>query len=265
MEEKDIERKLRKKEIFFEKTDRKVFKSIGIVEAVGSNRYNNKTYFEIVFKIKKQFVLSFYSFQSLYLIERDKYFELLIMRKGDFVYNDFLLIRKMKQGDDNAFDLFVHKYYQEILSYCYHHCFDQTYAEDFTQETFIRFFSKLPDYHYKGKTLNYLYTIAGNLCKDYLKRTKETLLEENEFEEENQTEQILNRVLIEQVLEQLPDESREVLTLYYFQELKLTEISDTLQIGLPLVKYRLQKARKHLRELLGKEEFNESERKDKKI
>lgn len=127
------------------------------------------------------------------------------------------------------------------------------------------FFSKLPDYHYKGKTLNYLYTIAGNLCKDYLKKTKEMLLEEIELVEENQTEQILNRVLIEQVLEQLPDESREVLTLYYFQELKLTEISDTLQIGLPLVKYRLQKARKQLRELLGKEEFDESKRKDKKI
>ena len=262
---------MRKKEIFFEKTDRKVFKSIGIVEAVGSDRYNNKTYFEIVFKIKKRFGLSFYSFQSLYLIERDKYFDLLIMRKGDFVYNDFLLIRKMKQGDDNAFDLFVHKYYREILRYCYHHCFDQTYAEDFTQETFIRFFSKLPDYHYKGKPLNYLYTIAGNLCKDYLKKTKETLLEEIELVEEiglveeNQTEQILNRVLLEQVLEQLPDESREVIVFYYFRELKLTEISDTLQIGLPLVKYRLQKARKQLRELLGKEEFDESERKDKKI
>ena len=189
------------------------------------------------------------------------------MRKGDFVYNDFLLIRKMKQGDDNAFDLFVHKYYQEILSYCYHHCFDQTYAEDFTQETFIRFFTKLSDYHYKGKTLNYLYTIAGNLCKDYLKKTKEILLEENESleenqAEENQTEQILNRVLIEQVLGQLPDESREVLTLYYFQELKLTEISGKLQIGLPLVKYRLQKARRQLKELLGKEELHESERKD---
>ena len=165
------------------------------------------------------------------------------------MYNDFLLIRKMKQGDDNAFDLFVHKYYQEILSYCHHHCFDKTYAEDLTQETFIRFFTRLPDYHYKGKTLNYLYTIAGNLCKDYLKKTKEILLEENESlegnqAEENQTEQILNRVLIEQVLGQLPDESREVLTLYYFQELKLTEISGKLQIGLPLVKYRLQKARK---------------------
>ena len=125
----------------------------------------------------------------------------------------------------------------------------------FNARNFYTFFHKIV--RYKGKTLNYLYTIAGNLCKDYLKRTKETLLEENEFEEENQTEQILNRVLIEQILEQLPDDSREVLTLYYFQELKLTEISDTLQIGLPLVKYRLQKARKQLRELLGKEELDE--------
>ena len=100
-----------------------------------------------------------------------------------------------------------------------------------------------------------------------MKKTKEILLEENESleesqAEENQTEQILNRVLIEQVLGQLPDESREVLELYYFQELKLTEISATLQIGLPLVKYRLQKARRQLKELLGKEKLHESERKD---
>lgn len=67
-------------------------------------------------------------------------------------------------------------------------------------------------------------------------------LEENQAEE-NQTEQILNRVLIEQVLGQLPDESREVLTLYYFQELKLTEISGKLQIGLPLVKISFAKSK----------------------
>ena len=77
-----------------------------------------------------KFALSFYSVESLYLIERDKYFELLIMRKGDFVYNDFLLIRKMKQGDDNAFDLFVHKYYQEILSYVW---FFNLYCTGFTK------------------------------------------------------------------------------------------------------------------------------------
>ena len=59
---------------------------------------------------------------------------------------DFLLIRKMKQGDEEAFDLFVHKYYKDILSFCNYHCFDKEYAEDLTQETFIRFFTGLAAY-----------------------------------------------------------------------------------------------------------------------
>lgn len=182
------------------------------------------------------------------------------------MYNDFLLIRKMKQGDDTAFDLFVHKYYQEILIYCHCHCFDKAYAEDLTQETFVRFFTKLSDYHYRGKTLNYLYTIAGNLCKDYLKKIKEIPMKETELidkenQEEYQMENILNNIFMQQALEQLPDELCEVLTLYYFQELKLTEISEILQIGIPLVKYRLKQARKQLEELLRREEGYGSGRK----
>lgn len=187
--------------------------------------------------------------------------KLQVMRKEDFdfVYSDFLIIKRMKQGDDAATDIFVHRYYQKILTYCHYHCSDKTYAEDLTQETFVRFFAKLSDYHYMGKPLNYLYTIAGNLCKDYWKKIKEIPIEEIELIEEkgleeHQTEDILNKILMEQALKQLPDELREVLTLYYFQELKLTEISDTLQIGLPLVKYRLRQAKKQLEELLRKEE-----------
>lgn len=208
---------------------------------------------------KFYFGLSFSTSQSLYSVERDKYFELLIMRKEDFVYSDFLLIRKIKQGDDTALDLFVHKYYQAILTYCHYHCPDKAYVEDLTQETFVRFFTKLSDYHYRGKTLNYLYTIAGNLCKDYTKKIKEVLLEENELMEESnleeyQMENVLNKIFIEQALKQLPHELSEVVTLYYFQELKLTEISDKLQIGLPLVKYRLRQTKKQLEKLVRKEE-----------
>ena len=91
---------------------------------------------------------------------------------------DFLLIQKMRQGEENAFDLFVRKHYEEILKYCHFHCPDLSYAEDLTQETFLHFFERLSDYHYIGKTRNYLYTIAGNLCKDYYKKKKECFLEE---------------------------------------------------------------------------------------
>lgn len=48
----------------------------------------------------------------------------------------FILIQRMKQGDEKAFDIFVRKYYEEIYKYCKFHCFDMGYAEDITQETF---------------------------------------------------------------------------------------------------------------------------------
>lgn len=177
---------------------------------------------------------------------------------------DFLLIRKMKQGDDDAFDTFVRKYYDDILKYCSYHCFDAEYAEDLTQETFVNFFAKLSDYRHKGKTKNFLYTIAGNLCKNYYKQHKSISIDEEQLSEMESTsgnpeENITDRVMLEWALEQLPEEFRQVIDLYYFQEMKLTEIASALGIGLPLVKYRLKQARTRLQVLLGKEEaVNES-------
>lgn len=171
---------------------------------------------------------------------------------------DFLLLQRMKRGDENAFDVFVRKYYKEILNYCNYNCPDTSTAEDLTQETFLRFFEKLSDYRYMGKTKNYLYTIAGNLCRDSYKKIRESLLEEQSLEIQDclhppETDELLNRLTIKAALDRLPAELREVIILYYFQELKLTEISSTLQIGLPLVKYRVKQAKTHLERLLREE------------
>lgn len=181
------------------------------------------------------------------------------------MYSDFLLIRKMKQGEESAFDLFVRKYYKEILSYCGYRCPDKEYAEDITQETFVRFFAKLSDYIHTGKAKNYLYTIAGNLCKDYFKKIKEIPVEESELSTqiefvEHPMEHALNKLTVEWALKQLPNELSEVVILYYFQELKLTEIADILHISVPLVKYRLKKAKMQLGKLFGKEGAYESGR-----
>lgn len=67
-------------------------------------------------------------------------------------------------------------------------------------------------------------------------------------------EAVLNKMVVEQVLKQLPEELQEVVILYYFKGLKLIEISDILQIGLPLVKYRMRQAKRRLEKLLRKEE-----------
>lgn len=170
---------------------------------------------------------------------------------------DFLLIRKMKNGNEEAFDVFVRKYYDEILKYCSYHCFDLEYAEDLTQETFVHFFAKLSDYRHIGKTKNFLYTIAGNLCRNYRKKIKDETMADSEMlnlaDTSEFTSELLIKLEVEDALKHMPDELREVVVLYYFQNLKLSEIADVLKIGLPLVKYRMKQAKIRLKKYLEQE------------
>ena len=178
------------------------------------------------------------------------------MRTEASVLTDFLLIQKMKQGNEQAFNTFVRKYYNEILKYCSYHCYDTEYAEDLTQETFVNFFAKLSDYHYQGKTMNYLYTIAGNLCKNHCKKKKDVLMDD-EFllthGMSNDMEQVLDKMFIDSAISSLSKELKEVVVLYYLDGFKIAEIAEKLQISLSLAKYRLTNARKQL-EIFGREE-----------
>lgn len=153
-------------------------------------------------------------------------------RKEDHVDSDFFLIRKMRQGDEDAFDAFIRKYYGDILRYCACHCFDAEDAQDLTQETFVRFFSRFSDYRHKGKTKNYLYTIAGNLCKNYYKKNKAPAADDVYGESRNTTESledsVIERAALEWALDHLEPELRDVIDLYYFRELKLREMAETL-------------------------------------
>lgn len=183
---------------------------------------------------------------------------------------DFFLIQKIKNGSDDAVEEFVRKYYPVILKYCRYHTSNVQNAEDLTQETFERFFASLPRYQHKGKTANYLYVIAGNLCRDTWRHPGELPLEWNEGQSgdcanlpgdsdfpntaANPMEAAEERLLVEQALGRLPEELREVIILYYFQNLKLKEIAKILQIGLPLVKYRMRRAKELLKIYLGEED-----------
>ena len=168
---------------------------------------------------------------------------------------DFLLLHRMRHGDDLAIDDFVRKYYPLILRYCHLHIQDTGYAEDLTQETFARFFRNLSQYQHYGKAANYLYVIAGNLCRDYHRKQEEIPVEELPEQPVYQMEALDLRMDVHQALEQLPLELREVTILYFFQELKQKEIAGILGIGLPLVKYRIKRAKELLAGYLGKEDL----------
>ncbi len=167
---------------------------------------------------------------------------------------DFFLIRRMKDGDDSAIEEFVRKYYPRILHYCYLHVRDSGYAEDMTQEAFARFFRTFSQYHHYGKALNYLYTIAGNCCRDHLAKPQSLPLEDWADIPVPVIPALDARLDVHRALNGLPQELREAAVLYYFQEVPQKDIAQILGIGLPLVKYRLRRAKDLLRRQLDEEE-----------
>lgn len=168
--------------------------------------------------------------------------------------SDFLLICRMKSGDDTAIEEFVRKYYPAILQYCRFHTRDQEYAEDATQEVFARFFGTLDRYQHYGKALNYLYVVAANICRDFCRKSEEIPLDDLPEAAVNAMEPLELRLDVRLALEKLPTELKEVTILFFFQEVKQREIARILGISLPLVKYRIKRAKELLAGYLGKEE-----------
>lgn len=164
--------------------------------------------------------------------------------------SDFLLIQKIRNGDNRAGNEFVKKYYPLIYQYCFLHIHDRDCAEDMTQETFVRFFEAVMNRTDIAKVKSYLYRVAGNTVKNYYRKKKELLLEKLPDTVENNAVDIEVRLDIERAVARLPDEIREITILFFFQGLKQKDISDLLGIKLSLVKYRVSKAKELLSEEL---------------
>ena len=167
--------------------------------------------------------------------------------------SDFLLVNQARNGEEDACAALVKKYYPSIYQFCRLHIYDSYEAEDLTQEVFISFFGSLHRYREYGKVKNYLYTIAGNLVKNYYKKRKDIPIDrlpENQDACKSDIEEIEKQREIEDAVKNLPDDIREVAILFFFQELKQREIADILHIKLSLVKYRIRCARDLLEEEL---------------
>lgn len=185
------------------------------------------------------------------------------------ISSDEWLIRKIKRGDDFAINKFVEKYYPIILNYCKKRVRDWGMAEDLTQETFVHFFRSLSLYRHHGKTQNYLYTIAGNLCRDFYKTNKEEIpMEETDLTgirlsgmaqngklSYDPLEDAAERMDMQMALDKLPDIYREIMKLHLLYNLQQIQIAEILNIKIHIVKYRIKKGKILLQKILREEEF----------
>ena len=155
--------------------------------------------------------------------------------------------------EEQEFEALVEQHYQSIYSYCFRHVGERELAQDLTQTAFLNFWRNRARYRRRGKALNYLYTIAGNLCRDWFKRKKPVFLEEIAQEPPATAVDRDTSLTVQAALSAMPFAARNVLLLYHAYGLSAAEIAGIVHTTVPAVRYRLRKAENALRDTLKEE------------
>lgn len=166
--------------------------------------------------------------------------------------NDEQLITDYFSGDDDAFAAIVNRYLKPVYNFIYRLVGNAQDAEDITQETFVKVWTKLKKYRRGESFKAWLFAVARNSAMDFLRKKKSPVL--SDFEDNN------GRNVIAETLadtEPLPDEiaalaedkdslnkllaglsalQREVIVLHYGESLTFNEIGNILGKPLQTVK-----------------------------
>ena len=150
-------------------------------------------------------------------------------------------------------------YGQEILQLAYSYVRNQAIAEDLTQDIFVKCYRSIDTYNGKSKLRTWLWRIAINHCKDFLKswHNKNVVPTDEEMAIGSEKELVEGAViqkeaddqLIEAILT-LPVMYREVIYFFYYEERTIKEISELTDVRSNTVKTRLRRAKELLKERL---------------
>ncbi len=177
--------------------------------------------------------------------------------------NDVQLIRRILSGDDEAFSTLVEKHQKGVHALAWRKVKDFHYAEEITQDTFLKAYKKLSTLKNPNQFAGWLYVIANRLCINWLQRHKPAMqsledtpmeeIEESSYahytSEQRETEGTEHRhEIAEKLLSKLPESERTVMTLHYLGEMTAKEISKFLGVSVNTITNRLWRARKRLRE-----------------
>ncbi|WP_130863654.1 sigma-70 family RNA polymerase sigma factor [Bacilliculturomica massiliensis] len=147
-----------------------------------------------------------------------------------------------------------------LLRMCFLYLKDMQAAEDAVQETFIKAFRYCHEFRGDSSPKTWLVRIAVNTCKNMLRSEKELLSMEHADMEgllPSREEDQAVRLTVAGEIGKLPLKYREIILLYYYQELDAKGIADILGLPRTTVEYRLRRAKALLKPGLKEMYFDE--------
>lgn len=182
---------------------------------------------------------------------------------------DTELVQAFLNGNEHALEKLIYRYKDKIYTGIYMLVKDKYLAEDLFQDAFLKMIRTMREGNYaeQGKFLPWASRVAHNLCMDHFRRVRrkipvtlangEDILEllagpDNQVPgiEQRQTEQGLRKLM-----EQLPEEQREVITLRIYGEMSFKEIARITGVSINTALGRMRYGLINMRRMIGEKQL----------
>lgn len=178
------------------------------------------------------------------------------------------VIKVFQDTDSNeAYEILVKRYKDPLMNFVYRFVGNRDICTDIVQDTMIKVYLNKNSYKSFAKFSTWIYTIAGNLAKNELKRRKRRVIyslsnssgdEDREFQIEDKSfisperaaDSELKNEIIQDALLKVKEVYREVVILRDIQGLSYEEIAEITDLSIGTVKSRINRGRSQLQKLL---------------
>ena len=189
---------------------------------------------------------------------------------ANLVLPDAVLVKNYMSGDESALATLIQRHQSKIFGFIYSKVNDRDLSDDIFQDTFIKVIKTLKSqsYNEEGKFLPWVMRIAHNLVIDHFRKSKKMPLqrETDEYSVFNfMTDNGLNiegQMISDQVasdltklLDELPEDQKEVLVMRMYQDLSFKEIAELTGVSINTALGRMRYALLNLRKIIEKNQI----------
>jgi RNA polymerase sigma-70 factor, ECF subfamily len=186
------------------------------------------------------------------------------------VLSDAILVKKYVSGEESALTILIERHQAKIYNFIYSKIQDRDLSDDIFQDTFIKVIKtlKTKSYNEEGKFLPWVMRIAHNLVVDYFRKTKKMPMQRDSGEYSvfsflfESSPNMESQMITEQVeldltrlIDELPDDQKEVLMMRIYQDMSFKEISDLTGVSINTALGRMRYALMNLRKVIEKNQI----------
>ncbi len=185
---------------------------------------------------------------------------------------DYELVQEFVGGNTVSIETLINRHKNRVFTYILLIVKNEQLAEDIFQDTFIKVINSLKDGKYKdtGRFLSWVIRIAHNLTIDHFRKEKQLNTFSNDdyetdiFNSKKLSENNIEDTIIEdqihsdirKLIEQLPDDQKQVILLRHFGGLSFKEIADQTDVSINTALGRMRYALINLRKLIEKHKIS---------